>query len=141
MQLDDIREFLPKYLSSAAEHDLFDCLKDFDSSQKRMYAAVCCEPAELLQGDIVSGLPMVFLPDTTLKDAPALVLSNSCDNASTNERVDEARVTYCPIFKVFALLEAWTVAAGRNKVDAYLESLRRQRVSTFDPTPVSRTPG
>ena len=38
MKLEDIRLFLPKYLSSESEQELFTCLKDFpDKSQKASF--------------------------------------------------------------------------------------------------------
>jgi hypothetical protein len=102
MILDDIRVFLPKFLSSDAEEELFDALKQFFESivEQRFYTTRLKDQSIFFQGDGICDMLVVNLPDTSVRPAPCFLLSNTCDMAVENRRLFPSQVVYAPIFNL-----------------------------------------
>jgi hypothetical protein len=131
LPLEDIRLYLPKYLSPKSTDNLFEELKQFpENIDKRLYSKVHEYKDKILQGDGLINLPVINLPESTIKDVPVMVISNSCDNDPENSRFFDSRVCYCPVFKLNKykniLLES---GEKSDKVDSHISSIRKQRIA------------
>jgi hypothetical protein len=132
--IDDIKVFLPKYLSEEDQKKLFDQLKEFPTNiDKRMYSTAFDGREFLLQGDGVANIK--WPPQTEggeFINIKALVMSNTCDISEGNPRVYEAYCTFAPIFKISsyekALIEDGHLGA---KVKDHLNAIRDQKITPF----------
>lgn len=135
MDLEDIRRYLPTYLSPEAQDRLFSELKQFpDNVDQRMYSTGGIDNETVFQGDGIRELPQIFLPDDRIEPKPALVLSNTCDIDLRNRRSIPPRIVYCPIInleKFRTRLLGTDYFDSEEKVDEYIGVIRRQEVSTI----------
>lgn len=96
--LDEIRHYLPSYLSPSKQEKLFRELDKFpDNIDSRMYQPQHISDTHICQGDGIGNMPMVFLPDETIDNETAIVISNTCDISPENERRNPPSIVYCPI--------------------------------------------
>ena len=134
ISFDDIRIYLPKYLSETASISLFDELSQFpDNIDSRIYSqAVAIENSEVLQGDGLSSLSVVNLPDTRIQAVNAMVISNSCDINPENQRLFSSSICYSPIYALAKYHESLRVRLGRfyySKIDQLVSEIRSQRIT------------
>lgn len=129
LPLEDIKLYLPKYLSPKSTDNLFEELKQFpENIDERLYSKVCEYKDKILQSDGLINLPVINLPDSTIRDAPVMVISNSCDNDPENVRFFDSRVCYCPIFNLNKYKNMLLESGEENdKVDSHINSIRKQR--------------
>ncbi|PKN26727.1 MAG: hypothetical protein CVU64_17190 [Deltaproteobacteria bacterium HGW-Deltaproteobacteria-21] len=132
MSIDDIKVFLPKYLSPEAEETLFEDLKQFPINiDKRLYTSRFTNTETIFQGDGLEELLFVNLPEPQIGKGNGMVLSNTCDISPENKRFLPPSVVYAPIHKLgkykAALLEANVKA---DQVDGHIDSIRKQKVSS-----------
>src|SRR5258708_914578 len=100
---DDIKTYLPKYLSEEATVSLFRELASFPGNiDSRMYTLKLEDEQILFQGDGLSDLWISDLPSGRQERSRVLVLSNTCDVAPENKRLLGPRVLYCPIIRLSA---------------------------------------
>ncbi|MBI2425746.1 MAG: hypothetical protein HYV27_23175 [Candidatus Hydrogenedentes bacterium] len=129
---DDIKAFLPKYLSEERVEDLFRELKQFPGNiDGRLYSSTQTE--ELLQGDVIDQLPIVLLPEERIELRSSLIVSNTCDISTENRRYVPAGAVYAPIIRLDkwkTLIENSRHIEGKPLTD-YLRSIREQRVSSI----------
>jgi len=134
ISLDDIRIYLPKFLSEPATVSLFDELARFPKNiDSRVYSlSVAHENSDLLQGDGLPELPVVNLPDPEVRPVNAMVISNSCDMAPANQRLSSSSVCYCPIFKLGnyqASLRSKLGPEYYSRIDQMVTDIRSQRIT------------
>jgi hypothetical protein len=133
MTLDDIQLFLPKYLSAGSKEELFSGLKDFpENIDSRLYTTSLYETNILYQGDGIKDFLFINLPDnTSMKLAPGIVLSNTCDLHTENLKLFQSRIIYAPILN----LEKYQTNLRKQlddkayKVDNFIASIRKQEVT------------
>jgi len=101
INFDDVKEYLPKYLSDETRDNLYGSLSDFpDNIDNRIYTSTLKDDHILYQGDGVEGVLLLNLPDTTTKEGKGIIVSNSCDIYQENKRVMPIRIVYAPIFNL-----------------------------------------
>jgi len=132
--IEDIKVFLPKYLSEDDQKKLFEQLKNFpENIDKRMYSEILKTEKDVLQGD---GIREIDWPPHQSGDSfqkiKALVLSNSCDISQENKRVYDSYCTFAPIF----MLSKYESALIEDKHDGHkianhLKDIREQRITPF----------
>lgn len=132
---DEIKIYLPKYLSPEQQEALFDELRQFpDNIDERLYTTYLDDEPILYQGDGLEGMPIVKLPEPEVRERPVIVLSNTCDISPDNERAVPSRLMYCPIVK-FERYAELVLASGyydsEEAAQGYLETIRNQRVSSL----------
>ncbi len=96
---DDLKRYLPKYLSAENYEMLLQELRAFpDNIDDRMYT-FSLEQNILFQGDGLKELPFVDIVNfgKGVKNIPCLVLSNTCDMDIANRRLFPAAMMYTPI--------------------------------------------
>ncbi|RLB67789.1 MAG: hypothetical protein DRH08_02745 [Deltaproteobacteria bacterium] len=132
MIADDIKLYLPKYLSSESERELFEGLKDFPNNiDERLYTNHLSENQFIYQGDGLHDLLVVNLPDPTIKAVPCMILSNSCDIDLGNERNFPSQIVYAPIFKLDKYCETLYGKSKkkREQIDSHIEAIRQQLIT------------
>lgn len=131
--LDEIKRYLPRYLSDDATRNLFDELKQFPANiDKRMYASSLRENLQVFQGDGFRDLLVAQLPEASVRSTSCVVVSNSCDVSPENRRFAEVRILYAPIIhldKYKQLISRNTSAIVNIDIDNHLADIRKQRIS------------
>jgi hypothetical protein len=134
--VDEIRKYLPKYLSTGAQDDLIRELCTFpDNIDSRMYSMSLKNEESIFQGDGVQDLLVVNFPLTQIRKVPGMILSNTCDVDSDNKRLMEMRVVYAPILnleKYKTILFAEHVQKGcktKKSIESHLKDIRKQYIS------------
>ncbi len=132
IEFDEIKKYLPKYLSESSEHNLFDNLRDFPQNiDTRLYASRNLDDKIIYQGDGVEGFLIINLPDRTTKEAKVVILSNTCDIDISNVRLYSSSICYSPILnldKYVQKLESKS-SASVDRINQFKESVRKQRIS------------
>lgn len=127
---EEIKDYLPTFLSQGSQNAFLDDLRHFlGSGEKPFYSGALEHETIVFQGDGLEGLLVVNLPDTTVDRAPAMVLSNSCDVATTNERMFDASLTYAPIFPLDRYLEVLRQRYSEERVRDHERDIRRQAIT------------
>ena len=81
MSFDEIKKFLPQYLSDDNKHSLFSELESFPKNiDQRLYSSGYeIKDNIIYQGDGLSDIPIFLLPSPESKKSNCLVISNTCD--------------------------------------------------------------
>ena len=103
MTLDDeIRIYLPKYLSAENYDTLIKELEGFpDNIDQRMYTSIADEGL-LCQGDVIKDMPYAEIDhlEMGVKNKDCIVLSNTCDIDPNNKRFFNSRIMYAPLIEL-----------------------------------------
>lgn len=130
---EDIRLYLPKYLSEESTKKLLREIADFPNIlDGSLYTNRLQNDNIIFQGDAIKELPVINLPDTTIKKTPSIILSNTCDIDEANERAFPSHICYAPIFN----LEKYINAVKRidkykqeESLNQHIESIRKQYIT------------
>lgn len=132
ISIEDVRAYLPKYLSPGAEESLFSELENFpENIDSRLYTSLLKDEETLFQGDGIKDLLVTSLPDTRIGNAPSIILSNTCDIDKNNKRFFTSQMVYAPIFD----LEKYKnrlISRGiksEESVKSHLADIRRQHIT------------
>ncbi len=131
MSVEEIRKFLPTFLSQGSENVFLDEMAHFlrHAENHPHYTDELRDEPFIFQGDGLEGLLIVNLPDTATKQGAGIVLSNSCDINPSNERLFEASLCYAPIFSLPAYLDALRRQFAEERVASHERDLRRQSIT------------
>jgi hypothetical protein len=129
--LEEIRQFLPTFLSQGSENAFVDEVTHFlrQSENRPFYTEALRDETFILQGDGLEGLLIVNLPETATRQGPGIVLSNSCDISPLNQRLFEASLCYAPIFSLPAYLDTLRRQFPEERVVSHERDLRRQSIT------------
>jgi hypothetical protein len=131
---EEIKDYLPRYLSDTAQESLFQELKGFpDNLDSRLYTTALNDEPRVFQGDGIRDLLVLELPDRDVRPAPCMVVSNTCDISLQNSRLFPIRATYAPIIS-FSKLEARLCKSSTHSPDSienFLFAVRRQHVTNM----------
>jgi len=124
---DEFKQYLPRYLSGDEQQSLFRDLSQFPANiNDRMYTRSLWDEPYVFQGDGIRDMLVVELPDTSVKPAPCMVISNTCDMSPENRHPTPMRAAYAPIIN----LSKFEAAIDQTQaVNDYLADVRKQRVS------------
>lgn len=130
--LDEIKIYLPKYLSDEQQERLFDELSSFpENIDSRFYTTYLKDVLLLFQGD---GFKEVTYPDIEnerFKLVKGCLISNTCDSHLNNVRMFTPYLSLAPIFS----LQKWENKLLSNfpteSVESHIAAIRRQRISQF----------
>jgi hypothetical protein len=87
MSFEDFRVFLPKFLSEESTKKLQEHLEQFPNNiDSRIYTQKLKDKKVIFQGDGLRELLVINLPDSVIKLAPCMILSNTCDVDPNNPR-------------------------------------------------------
>lgn len=129
MDSNDLGVYLPKYLSPETEAKLFDDLSQFpENIDERMYTQL--DDEHVFQGDAISDLLVVQLPELDVKRRTCLILSNTCDLDPANKRLFVSHLMYCPIIDLNRYQQFLSNHGHpEEKIDSHLANVRKQRVT------------
>ena len=114
INFEEIKKYLPHYLSAESNSKLFEDLRKFPNNlDDRFYSWRLTKSESYYQGDGVKQLLVMNLPELKPGKLPSIILSNSCDIDPTNRRLFESRISYAPIFQ----LEKYKNALIKDHVD------------------------
>ena len=132
VDLEDIRLYLPKYLSPGTEEKLLQDLSDFpENIDQRMYGFYGKEEEIVYQGDCLDQMIIINLPDTKIKKSNAVVLSNTCDNDVKNIRKFSTNLVYTPLInlnKYISLLQN-SGKFSEESISGHLSEIRNQKIT------------
>jgi len=136
ISFDEIRKYLPQYLSSTSQNELFKDLKGFpDNIDQRLFSTNLLDHDLIYQGDGIKGLMVSNFPSTETRDLPAIVFSNTCDVNPENRRFFRSRIVYSPIFKLDKykhMLIKEFVDTGKHTLEAiknHIEAIKKQLIT------------
>ena len=133
LSLEEIKIYLPKYLSPESEENLFDQLKQFpENIDDRLYTNYVLDPQLIYQGDGIEGLLVVNLPDTQIRPARGMILSNTCDLDERNKRPFPSSLVYAPIFnleKYQKELLASEILKDAGQIEDHIYAIKKQRIT------------
>jgi hypothetical protein len=133
IDFEEIKKYLPKYLSEKSTKSLFEDLKAFpENINKRFYGNALEDEIIIFQGDGLRDLLVIDLPNTRVEPFPAIIISNTCDISPENERKVEPKILYCPILRI----SKYEIQLRNNKVDEniisqHIKEIREQRISSI----------
>src|SRR5206468_4209197 len=100
---------------------------------RRLFTTALKSDPGLFQGDGLADLPVISLPDTTVRSAKVMVISNTCDITADNRRVTPKQILYCPLIR----LSAYETELHANlpnetaRITSHIQSVRRQECSSM----------
>jgi len=130
---EDIKTFLPSYLSEESLDKLFEGISQFIQESEcvsNLYTRLLCAERLIFQGDAFSDVPIVDLPDTEIYRTKVLVLSNTCDLDTQNKRnsslpINLSYVPIIPLGKYVNLLRENGI--DELRITGHVTTLKQQR--------------
>ncbi len=132
MNIDEIKIYLPKFLSPESENELFNGLKDFPGNiDERLYTNYLQYDNIIYQGDGLNNLLVVNLPDTEIRRAPGIIISNTCDIDINNERNFPSQIVYAPIFNLEKYRQKLLENSKKSpfQINDHIKAIKRQEIT------------
>lgn len=129
MDTNDIKKYLPKYLSAESYKELIAGLKDFPNNMDSRFYTKYLNDNVIYQGDGLSGCPTFNFLTMTRKDVHSIVISNTCDIDVSNERLFGSQIVYSPIIELDRYESILLQTIPREKIEAHLKSIKRQEIT------------
>jgi hypothetical protein len=130
---EEIKQYLPKYLSADATQNLFQSLKDFpDNIYDRLYTNILDNENDVFQGDGLSGMLVIQLPNRSIVEGPVMVISNTCDTSKSNQRFTSPKLLYCPILTLSNYIKILNEeGVEENVISSKIEAIKKQYISAI----------
>lgn len=129
--VDELREFVPYYLTKDKSSGFFSELKKFFDGQSIGYYTGPFSDS-WVQGDCCQSAPMIDIVSGQRKNVVSLVVSNSCDIDPTNPRPIPAMTMIAPIITVSSFRK---MLEDANKtpasVEATINSSKEQKITNL----------
>ena len=130
MDLEDLRLFLPKYLSPERQNDLWNELRSFPNN-RALYSYVI-DDTEILQGDGWRGFIAIDFYSRDSKVVSGLVLSNSCDVSIDNRRAITPNIAFAPLVRLEAYVDLLRATGYEGeRLESTVRSMRSQETSSL----------
>lgn len=128
---EQIRTFLPKYLTPAEKDDLFEELKRFPENASFYFGREDLRN-ELLQGDGWRGFVAIDFLTGNRKTVSGVILSNSCDIDPINIRSFPVNILFAPIIKLDKYIKKLQAEGKKDdQIKSLLATIRKQRVTNI----------
>ena len=129
---DEIKLFLPKYLSPESEKALFEGLEQFpENINQKMFTMVDWDNNDVYQGDGYESFTYFKLPELVIQEnIKVIILSNTCDISVINDRYGQVpNISYTPLIdlekykeKLLSVLK-W----DKDRIDSHIDSIKKQK--------------
>lgn len=132
MNFDEIKLYLPKFLSSESEKQLFEGLRDFPQNlDSRLYTSALKNSKNIFQGDGIKDLLVINLPNTTVKEVKSMIFSNTCDVDTSNIRNFQSQIVYAPIFSLQKYKQSLIDNSSKNEseISSHIKAIKEQRIT------------
>lgn len=124
-----IQNQIPYYLTQKAKENL---VKALDGFPRKIDYYINLYPQEILQGDGWTSLELIRFEDGERKWVKGILLSNSCDMDTENQREFAPKITFSPIVNLNRYLELLAnVGIDKEKIEAKVASIKEQKISTL----------
>jgi hypothetical protein len=101
INVEDIQNYLPQYLFPKTNEKLLSDLNQFPSNiDGRLFGFEGKKEDIIYQGDGIDNLLIINLPDEKKITGRALIISNTCDTDTHNERKFASHIIYAPIINL-----------------------------------------
>lgn len=132
MDFEELKLYLPKFLSGDSTKELFSCLKDFPRNlDGRFYTNHLESEKVVFQGDGIRNMIITNLPSEGRKKANGIIISNTCDISPTNKRNFNSRIIYAPVIPFQKYIKS--VKTSSKKTEEQLmnqfDNIRKQLVT------------
>jgi hypothetical protein len=134
---EDIRRYLPKYLSPQDTSELFAQLASFPKKSP-FYLTDEALAAELLQGDGWRGFFAIDFRTAQGKEVSGVIVSNSCDIDPANRRDRAVNILFSPFIELSKYVELLRGVKSEVQIADYLAAIRDQRVTSIFHLPEGR---
>jgi len=134
MKVDDITNYLPKYLSTESQKELFDDIRKFieGNNLSKIFTRILENENIIYQGDGLKGFKFYSFEKNELKVGPGLVLSNTCDLSLDNKRYMPTQILYAPIIAVSRYINILTEnGISQEQINSHLKSIREQEITSI----------
>ncbi|HPN37650.1 MAG TPA: hypothetical protein PL041_04550 [Melioribacteraceae bacterium] len=130
---EDIKIFLPKYLSEDSTKKLLQELKLFPNNMdKRLYTFSLMKKDNIFQGDGVKNQPVYNILENSTKFTNCLIISNTCDIDIHNKRLFPGNVLYAPLISFTKYSQSLiNLNYDKNKINSHLESVKNQEITSI----------
>lgn len=136
---EDIKKYLPQYLSDSDAKQLFSALKDFPNNiDSRFYNSYNLDDNILYQGDCLKDIPAFNLPDIRTKLSQSMAISNTCDMDLNNKRLWNTRILFSQIILLEKLEKALYQKFSEDRISNYISSLKKQQITNAFYLPKSK---
>ena len=136
---EDIKKYLPQYLSDSDAKQLFSALKDFPNNiDSRFYNSYNLDDNILYQGDCLKDIPAFNLPDIRSKLSQSMAISNTCDMDLNNKRLRNTRILFSQIILLEKLEKALYQKFSEDRISNYISSLKKQQITNAFYLPKSK---
>ena len=136
---EEIKKYLPQYLSDSDTKKLFSALKDFPNNiDERFYSNYSLDDNILYQGDCLKDIPAFNLPDTRTKLSQSMAISNTCDMDLSNKRLWNTRILFSQIILLEKLEKGLCQRFPKDRVTNYINSLKKQQITNAFYLPKSK---
>lgn len=130
MLSDEIKRYLPQYLSAKSTQELFEQLDQFptDGTKDTVYTSALRWDGNLYQGDGIADINYMDFPNPTIRRVNVILLSNTCDMQPGNKRINPCRIMYAPLLNY----EKYSLAIRKNfpeKAENHLKALKQQHIT------------
>lgn len=132
LNLEELKLYLPKFLSAESDSQLFEGLKDFPNNiESRFYTTALENSTLIFQGDGFNNLSITNLPDNSIKNSKGLIYSNTCDLDPNNKRNFPAHLVYAPIVDLEKYKSLLIKSSNKKTADinAHINAIKNQRIS------------
>jgi hypothetical protein len=130
MNFEDLKIYLPKYLSEESEKELYNSLKGFPKNiDQRIYTNYLENEPVIYQGDGLHNLLAIDLPSTEVKIVPGMVVSNTCDIEPSNKRNFPSQIIYAPIINLEKYALSLRKRLAETKVNDHIDTIKKQFVT------------
>jgi len=132
MNDDALKIYLPKFLSSESDKELFEGIKSFPHNiDSRIYTNYLENTNLVYQGDGIRGMLVINLPETLIKPAPSIILSNTYDIEIENQRMFPSQIVYAPILNLEKYIKTLFTKGNKSKeqIESHLISIKKQEIT------------
>lgn len=129
---DDIKMYLPKYLSEDDTKRLLSELQNFPTNlDKRFYSSFLENEDTIFQGDGLTDFIVVNLPNEVFFKAPIIVFSNTCDIDNFNKRLFTSNICYAPLFSLESYKQELLEEKIKNEqsINNHIEDIKKQKIT------------
>lgn len=136
---EDIKKYLPQYLSDSDTKQLFSALKDFPNNiDERFYSNYNLDDNILYQGDCLKDIPAFKLPNMHSKLSQSMAISNTCDMDLNNKRLWNTRILFSQIILLEKLEEILYQEFPKDRISNYINNLKKQQITNAFYLPKSK---
>ncbi len=138
MDFEELKLYLPKYLSTASDQKLFEDLKSFpENIDDRIFSNLVMNENIVYQGDGFEDFLVINLPDPKIEKAKVVIFSNTCDIDIANERIYSSSICYAPIINLEKYVEKlYARNFDPQRITQFVQSVKKQMISTVFYLPV-----